>query len=328
VENMRSVTAELPTQHHEKESGIAHTTEMSQIAESTLGEDLPQEEKVERSTEKVEIPHALFTFTSDDCPTDATNSGQKTSLAETKNTPQKGCCENNNIMEGVVGFDYDTSRDNLHKFITGQPPVELDDDVESSVGYLSLVKNKRQARRNRGESGIDSSRTSGMNDNESFNRQGIGQTATTSDKNDGKVENPNNSSDLDVHRRVSAVSDEVVDEMKTNLSSASSSLPLSLYESKDGPGKSSYLSSIEGKESKDTPIQEQVVNQTLPRNHVAAKKPPRARRGNPSTKATRRPIQQKEDDSIGVTVNSQLNTFDDDLSGVFAPVTKSGKWLW
>jgi hypothetical protein len=325
VEYARSVVAEHK-KYDEKKSEKA-PTEIAPVAEPAPPDERPslsQKGRVFRATEKIETPIALFTFTSDEYPTDPTNSGQKTSLAETKNTSQKGCCEERNVMEGVVGFDDDTSRDNLQNFIAGNPPVELDDDVESSVGYLNLVKNKRQARRNRGESGADSSRSSGVNEKEISNTEGIGQTATTSDKKVGNVENLIISSEMDVHRRVSAVSDELGDEMKTNLSSASSSLPSSLYESKDGPGKSSFLSSIEGKESKDTSIREQAVTQTLPRNHVAANsKPPK-----PSTKANRRPIQQKDEDSIGVTVNSQLNTFDDDLSGVFAPVTKIGKWLW
>ena len=54
--------------------------------------------------------------------------------------------------------------------------------------------------------------------------------------------------------------------------------------------------------------------------------PARTKKGMPSTKAARFLSRRKDEDSVGVSLNSDINSFNDDLSVAFAPAV--GKWLW
>jgi hypothetical protein len=296
----------------DKTSGEIPKT-FSKVKKTCAEENLPPTTLPPLEKERVEIPNTtLFTFTSDDCPTESTQNGDKFEQmsVETKTLPQKDWCGigNSQLLKSIIGLDDDTSRNNnnLHHFIAGQPQmVELDDDVESSVGYLAEVKSKRLSRKKLNEKSEKST--------EEIHHL----TEAKSDKNEEKLDQ--------INCRVSAVSDEELNEMKTNVS-YTSSFPASFLTSKEEhEGKDSYLSSKEEKEGTDIPVLEKAKMETLAQGFGKRLK---TKRGVPATKTNRRPTQRKEEDSVGVTVNSQLNTFDDDLSGVFAPVTRGGKWLW
>jgi hypothetical protein len=165
----------------------------------------------------------------------------------------------------------------------------IDSDVESSVKYLEFVKNKRQSRNRKIENGPDNP------------------TAMESGFNGGN--------DIEYQYRVNAVSDEAVEDTKSSVSVTTSSIV-----------DSSFLSSINEK----TEDEEKIDSKLKPEKKMVPRKvtaTTRAKKGMPSTKTNRSLSRRKEDDSVGVSLNSNnINSFNDDLSVAFAPAV--GKWLW
>lgn len=183
--------------------------------------------------------------------------------------------------------------------------VKMCDEVESSVNYLEMVKSKRQSRRQKMENGQDEVADF------SVQAQEIIDDLVNSNPTAKITKTPNEENDIAYKYRVNAVSDEVVEDMKLSLSEATFSIV-----------GDSVLSSIDEKQENATPIAK-AVRENLATKRVA---PTRSRKGIPSTKTNRFLSRRKEEDSVGVSVNSDMNSFNDDLSVAFAPAV--GKWLW
>ena len=109
--------------------------------------------------------------------------------------------------------------------------------------------------------------------------------------------------DAEYHYRVNAVSDEALEDIKSSISETTGG---------------SFLSSTLEIEDKVSP-----ALPTKPSENIRDKK---GAKGMQSTRATRFPYRRKEEDSVGVSVNSGINSYNDDLSVAFAPAV--GKWLW
>ena len=125
----------------------------------------------------------------------------------------------------------------------------------------------------------------------------------------------NEEKDMEYKYRVNAISDEVVDDTKSGLSVTSSSMV-------DDSFLSCNDENLE-REEKHIPIAN-AKKKSLPTKSIVRT---RAKKGEPSTKANNFLSRRKEDhDSVGVSFNSNINSFNDDLSDAFAPAV--GKWLW
>ena len=123
----------------------------------------------------------------------------------------------------------------------------------------------------------------------------------------------NNEKDEEYQYRVNAVSDEVVEDMRSSLSDTTSSMVgdsfLSFKDDKLEVEEKSAATNVEKKAVQSKPTA-----------------PARTKKGMPSTKAARFLSRRKDEDSVGVSLNSDINSFNDDLSVAFAPAV--GKWLW
>jgi hypothetical protein len=163
----------------------------------------------------------------------------------------------------------------------------IDSDVESSVRYLEFVKNKRKTRKQKIDIGPDKAVA---------------------------IENGfNGGNDIEYQYRVNAVSDEAVEDTKLSVSVTTSSIV-----------DSSFLSSIYEKTENEENSTVKVEKKMVPRKATATT---RAKKGMSSAKTNRFLSRRKEDDSVGVSLNSNnINSFNDDLSVAFAPAV--GKWLW
>jgi hypothetical protein len=233
---------------------------------------------------------ALFTFTSDDCLTEKHHTG---------------------VQVGRESSDVNVVKQTFEKRDDVGPRQCLE-EIENSVSYLELIKSQRQSRRNRKEE-VEVQSTQDIIDD--LDRTKYRVTA----KNSG-----DNTKDIAFQYRVNAVSDEIVDGLETSESEATSTmLGGSFLSSKeDMQGKDSCTTSRDCsnvKKSKAIPTEKKwkpLVKPTkrIPESGIAnmTKRVPESAR--------------KEEDSVGVSLNSALNSFNDDLSVAFAP--KVGKWLW
>jgi hypothetical protein len=286
------------------------TVHIDEVAEAKAEEDIPiTEKRVLPSLAKVpdvpatsapgyvEPPNStLFTFTSDDTGTN------EMPIVDTKSSTQKGCCDSSNIVNRMIGHEDD---DNIiSEQLRGKA---VDDDVEESVKYLAIVKGKRHATRKRNDESVANSKdiAAAMLDKVSGNKL------------------DHDSKDMEFQYRVCAVSDEAVEEIKSNGSEASFSMKFaSFVSSKEEPqGRdSTYPSYDESLERAEVPA----PNETNSKR-ASSKKLVWGKKAIPN-RSTNRVNRRKEDDSVGVSFNSGNNSFDDDLSVAFAPAV--GKWLW
>ena len=201
----------------------------------------------------------------------------------------------------------------LTEFLTEHGQVQtLDEDIESTVHYLEIVKSKRQSRKQKVENEQVEAWSKVSDELAGRAKDNIGDLVN--EKPAVNEENvANNEKDEEYQYRVNAVSDEVVEDMRSSLSDTTSSMVgdsfLSFKDDKLEVEEKSAATNVEKKAVQSKPTA-----------------PARTKKGMPSTKAARFLSRRKDEDSVGVSLNSDINSFNDDLSVAFAPAV--GKWLW